>query len=424
MPFEVFTSLRDELPTFADIADKGGWGAMRAIDPPITVPAWMSMFTGLDPGQLGVYGFRNKVRGRYSEYIVFGNDVRVEYPWEKMKLRSIVIGLPPGYPARSYEKGIWISDFRTPKGASDWIYPPDLAGEIGDYVFDIEYRTESKEQAWRDLVKMTERRWEVANMLAKQYNWDVFVLHEIGSDRAHHLFQACFDPSHPRFEQLKSSDCADYIPNYYRLLDSLSSKLISTVKNKYNDFNIIILSDHGNQAQKGVFAVNEWLIEEGLLEVRRSKNFEDIESADVNWARTKAWAWGGYYSRIFINLKDREQQGIVGSEEYYDLIRELKRKLRTLKTPWGYARCDVHEPKTLYRQTLGNPPDLMLYVDDLKIRIAQTLPGQMWLEANDRGPDDSTHSFNGVIISTLLDGRRDVYALDVAGLLTSSLSFH
>ncbi|MEM4965108.1 MAG: alkaline phosphatase family protein, partial [Pyrobaculum sp.] len=40
MDFMVFERLRDLLPNIAEVAEGGRWGVMRAVDPPITVPAW------------------------------------------------------------------------------------------------------------------------------------------------------------------------------------------------------------------------------------------------------------------------------------------------------------------------------------------------------------------------------------------------
>ncbi|MFB6489992.1 MAG: alkaline phosphatase family protein [Thermoproteus sp. AZ2] len=413
VPFELFASMRDDLPNLAELADRGGWGAMRAVDPPITVPAWASMFTGLDPGELGIYGFRHLKRGTYSGYVVTSLELRARYVWEEMGLKSVVIGLPPGYPPRRY--GVWISDFYTPGTDRPWTHPPELAKEIGRYIFDITYRTSEKEKAYRELVEMTELRWRVAEALLNKYDWDIFVVHEIGTDRAHHLFQKYWDPYHPLYDP--SSPFSEYIPSYYSLVDKLAGKLVDAAKRKYGEVAVLAVSDHGNQAQRGVFAINEWLIGEGLLELRREPSRgEDVEKAEVNWGRTKAWAWGGYYARIFINKAGREPQGVVGEEEYYDLVKELKRKLRSLKAPFGYIQNEVYEPAQLYRRLNGDAPDLMAYFDGVRVRPVQSLGwGTLWLEGNDRGPDDSLHSFNGVIISTELYGKRDVYALDVAG---------
>ncbi|HVM96495.1 MAG TPA: alkaline phosphatase family protein, partial [Candidatus Acidoferrales bacterium] len=59
-PQLVFERWVELLPNLRRLMGEGAWGSLRSCDPPITVPAWASMVTGKDPGQLGVYGFRNR----------------------------------------------------------------------------------------------------------------------------------------------------------------------------------------------------------------------------------------------------------------------------------------------------------------------------------------------------------------------------
>jgi predicted AlkP superfamily phosphohydrolase/phosphomutase len=316
MPVEVFERLRDSLPNIAEVASRGSWGVMRAVDPPITVPAWASMFTGRDPGELGIYGFRHLDRSSRRGYVVTSRDLREQYVWERRGLRSVVIGLPPGYPPRPY--GLWVSDFLTPVGRP-WTYPPELASELGRYVFDIEYRTDRKEEAFKALVEMTELRFRAAERLLER-GWDVFVLHEIGTDRAHHLFQKFWDVDHPQY--VPGNPHEDKIPRYYQLVDELAGRLFKKLP---RDVEILVVSDHGNQAQRGVLALNQLLAERGFLRFRREPSRG--EDAVVDWGRSLAVAWGGYYAWIFINA--------VG-EEAVDVKRVLKRRLSVLKAPWGY----------------------------------------------------------------------------------------
>ena len=61
---------------------------------------------------------------------------------------------------------------------------------------------------------------------------------------------------------------------------------------------------------------------------------------------------------------------------------------------------------SLYRESRGDKPDLMVYFDDLSWRSAGTLgyPSPYLLE-NDIGPDDAVHSMDGVFL--LYDPQRD-----------------
>jgi predicted AlkP superfamily phosphohydrolase/phosphomutase len=190
-------------------------------------------------------------------------------------------------------------------------------------------------------------------------------------------------------------------------VDELAGRLFKKLP---GDVEILVVSDHGNQAQRGVLALNQLLAEWGFLRFRREPSRGEDVDAVVDWERSVAVAWGGYYAWIFVNTT---------GEEAVEVKRELRRRLSVLKAPWGHIRNAVFEPAELYREVRGDAPDLMVYFDSLRVRPVQTV-GYVspWLEGNDRGPDDSLHSFNGFYAATWGDARRkDLHALDVAGFL-------
>ncbi|EQD26987.1 Type I phosphodiesterase/nucleotide pyrophosphatase/phosphate transferase, partial [mine drainage metagenome] len=55
-----------ETPRLQELLRGSARGTLRSCDPPITVPAWAVMFSGADPGQLGLYGFRHRRPGSYD----------------------------------------------------------------------------------------------------------------------------------------------------------------------------------------------------------------------------------------------------------------------------------------------------------------------------------------------------------------------
>ena len=76
-PQFVFGTNRFDLPNLRRLMASGWWGLLKSCDPPITVPAWSCMTTGKDPGELGVYGFRNRRTYSYdSETLATSHDVR------------------------------------------------------------------------------------------------------------------------------------------------------------------------------------------------------------------------------------------------------------------------------------------------------------------------------------------------------------
>src|SRR5579871_3707037 len=91
-----------ELPTLRRLVDCGTWGRLRSVDPPITVPAWSCMVSGRDPGELGIYGFRNRTSYEYDALAVADSrSVRVDRVWDRLSHAGkhvVVVGVPQTYP--------------------------------------------------------------------------------------------------------------------------------------------------------------------------------------------------------------------------------------------------------------------------------------------------------------------------------------
>ena len=375
---------------------------MRSCYPPITIPAWISMFTGKTPGELGVYGFRHRRPGDVrASYIVNSRHIKEQTIWEELSKKGVrvgIVGVPPTYPPKPVN-GFMISDFTTPGSEKPYTWPPWLKREIeslfGRYVFDIIYRSHEKERVAEELFTMTKQHLRVVKYLLTKKKWEFFIYVEVGLDRAHHAFWKYFDKEHPRYEE--HPVYSKVIPNYYKLIDEWFGEIRKILP---KDTVIIIASDHGVKAMKGAFTINEWLIQEGYLRLKEKpkKQCQDLDKDIIDWEHTIAWAWGGYYSRVFINLKGREPRGTVEPNEYEDTVNQLKKEIMKIKGPKGELwRNEVYTPYELYPEVRGDPPDLMVYLDNLSWRPAGTIGwNRLYLPENDRGPDDAVHDWIGV----------------------------
>jgi len=121
-----------------------------------------------------------------------------------------------------------------------------------------------------------------------------------------------------------------------------------------------------------------------------------------------AWGWGGYYARIFLNVKGREPQGVVAPEDYERVRDDIARRLLQIRGPNGEEwRTRVLKPGEGFGECRGDPPDLRVYFDDLYWRSAGTMGhGDIYLPENDTGPDDAVHDKMGLYI--YYDPRRDL----------------
>ncbi|MCS6839423.1 MAG: alkaline phosphatase family protein, partial [Roseiflexus sp.] len=59
-PSLVLDRWRADLPALSRLMAEGVYGELESCIPAITVPAWSCMMSGRDPGELGIYGFRNR----------------------------------------------------------------------------------------------------------------------------------------------------------------------------------------------------------------------------------------------------------------------------------------------------------------------------------------------------------------------------
>ena len=402
-PELLFNEFIDDLPNIRRLVEKSIYGPMKSCIPAITIPAWIVMATGKTPGELGLYGFRHRKNYSYNDiWIAHSLMVKEKAIWDyagEKGLKSVVLGVPPSYPPKKI-KGWMIGCFITPDSSTNYTYPPELKFEIervvGEYIFDVVFRKEDRDEVKEKIWEMTEKRFELVRYLIETKDWDYFEFVEIGLDRIHHAFWKYFDENHHLYEP--NNPYKDVIPEYYKLLDKEIGK---TLKLLDEDTAIVIVSDHGIKRMKGCFAINQWLIEEGLLkaeyEVGKIVKFEQL---NVDWSKTIAWAWGGYYARIFLNVKGREPKGVVRLSEYDKVRDEIADMIKSIRGPNGEKwDTKVFYPEDIYPVAKGDKPDMMVYLDDLYWRSAGTLGWETnYLLENDTGPDDAVHSEYGVFL--------------------------
>jgi predicted AlkP superfamily phosphohydrolase/phosphomutase len=408
-PGLVFDELLDRLPNLKRMVEDGLHGPLRSCDPPITIPAWQVMATSASPGRLGLYGFRHRKGFAYTDgWVASSHSIRLPPLWDviaRVGKRSCLVGVPPGYPPKPLN-GWSISCFLTPPKADRYTYPPELKEEVeglvGTYLFDVPFRVEDRDTLRQGLFEMTEKRFDVVRHLAAAKPWDFFMMVEIGVDRLGHAFWKFFDSAHPRY--VPGNAYENVAEEYYRMVDERIGELIELLP----DAVFLVVSDHGSKAMHGAFCVNEWLIERGHLALHSEpKGVVSLDSADVDWGRTRAWGWGGYYARIFLNVEGREPDGVIPADRYEEARAELAAELETAVThPSGDPmKVQALRPEELYPVAIGDRPDLMVYFDDLNWRSAGTIGhGTLYLSENDTGPDDSVHAMDGIFI--LFDPKR------------------
>lgn len=395
----------ERLVNLRRLMNAGTYGRLESVIPPITVPAWMCMCTSQDPGSLGIYGFRNRVDHSY-ERLGFANSASIKALaiWDHLGRegkRSVIVGVPPNYPPRRIN-GISIGCFLTPDPEkNDFTHPANFKSKInelvGEYPVDVKnFRTERKDWLKDEIFSMSRKQWQVVHWLLKQQQWDYFHFVDIGLDRMHHGFWNYFDEKHVQFEP--GNPYQNAIPEYYLWLDKQIGKALNVLD---EDTVVLVVSDHGAQRLDGGIAVNEWLIGEGLLELNEyPKAIVPFEQLNVNWDKTRVWSEGGYYARVFFNVKGREPNGVIPPGEYESFQDEMKARFEKLTDDKGQPLNSlVFNPKEIYKNVRNVAPDLIVHFGGLLWRsIGSVGHGAIHVQENDTGPDSCNHAQYGMFI--------------------------
>ncbi len=405
-PELVFRQFNAHLPHLRQLMAAGQWGVLQSSVPCITVPAWSSMMTSLDAGTLGIYGFRNRASWGYDA-LSSADSRAVTAPrvWDVLGQAgkvSVVASVPQTYPV-SPVNGWLIADFLTPNHDTTFTYPALLRAEIlqrcPDYPFDAAgYRTADKPALVHRLMELSNQQYLIFEHLLRTREWD-FAMHvNMATDRLHHAFWRYHDPQHRLHEP--SPVFGTMVRDYYQFVDAWVGRLLGGFEEPPV---VMVVSDHGVKRMDGAVALNQWLYDNGWLALRQPLSPGEVTPFRpdmVDWPRTRAWSAGGYYGRVFLNIRGREPQGCVDPAEADAVADALADALRAIPDERGLPmNTRVMRPRDVYQQVNGFPPDLIVYFGDLHWRVVGGLGYAGWhtLE-NDTGPDDANHAEEGLFI--------------------------
>lgn len=401
-----------QLPNLARLIERGSFGVLRSTIPVHSPTAWTSFITGLNPGQHGVFDFVRRLPGSYKLGVVRADQYPGASIWRLLSEQGRQVGVmnvPMTYPPEPVN-GFLVSGLGTPD-SSRYSYPPELQEDLEADGYKVNKKfffVRDRQDEWLDDINaMTDKRGETAVRLLQEKPWDFFMVVFRNSDEICHFYWHHMDESHPEHDPSAPMRYRTAILDLYRRIDCWIGELVSAAG---DDVNVVVMSDHGaGPLYRDVF-LNEWLWQEGWLTMReaamtgrgwlhamqrlgltRARISDTLTRLDmhwletmikralgdriyvlprderpefhnaIDWSKTKAYSFG-YYGQIFINLKDREPEGIVPSEEYEALRDEIARRMMALVNPEdGLPVVDrVYKKEELYHgRYLADAPDLL-----------------------------------------------------------------
>jgi len=248
------------LPAFAEILKEGCHTHLISTLPFNTLPAWTSIFTGVNPGKHGITDFTIRENGEYKITNI-GKHRMVDSLWKILSRHNkeqIIVNEPVTYPPEKIN-GIMLAGFSTPFENRNFAYPPSIENEIdricNGYMPDLPFAFEKiiakdKNKGFELISKFAEKTFRTTKYLIKNYSWDLLSVIFTSTDRLQHFY----------FHN------TERIRSHYQLLDKFIDEIISLE----SEANILIVSDHGFGPINKCFYINTWLKDQNLVAKNQS----------------------------------------------------------------------------------------------------------------------------------------------------------
>ncbi|MHA2288127.1 MAG: alkaline phosphatase family protein, partial [Promethearchaeota archaeon] len=427
------------LPNLSKLLDEGTGGILESTIPPVTIPAWVSMLTGKNPGKLGCYDLLKRV-GYLSEPNVFcyKGKIPIWHLLNKYGIRTGLMNIPGTYPPQKVN-GFMITGMFTPSKRSDYSYPANLSRnlekKIADYEIDVpQWQYFNDGHFIKDIYKVTEKRLEAALFLSKNISCDFFMVVFTSSDRIQHVLWNNYG----------------VIKEYWTFLDQILGRLMQY----FNDTNVFVVSDHGFGSLRHTFYINEWLKKNDYLQIKENygyniklnlgrlieklyrffkknlKFFDPILSylnkvvgldnlrkltynylsterleKLVLWKKSKAFAaiHSPHFGQIYLNVKGKMKKGCLNPNEIENIRDDIIKDLKTLRNPetGKLLKIDIFKPEDIYfGDYVNEAPNIIFILENGTIEVDATLGyGDVFKKGSPFTGWTGTHTKNGLFIA-------------------------
>ena len=431
---------RGAIPTLADILDRGASGPLDSQIPPWTPSAWPSLYTGVNPGKHGVYGFLSF--DGYDWRVVDYTDVHAHSLWELLDFhdrRSVVVNVPVTCPPRPID-GAVVPGYTAPEDPD--CHPAGVLDDVREAVG--EYRvyppdTDGREAYVATARSLVESRGEAFRYLSDRFDPDFGFVQ----------FQMTDTVFHDR------PDDEDAIAAIYAAVD----EQVAAILDGADPDLVALVSDHGMGPMGGQeFRVNDFLREEGHLTATKggdvpswsraartrlrngsggdepgrtlgerafsglarvgltSQRIERVLSAlglrDValrvaptglvqaaaegpDFAASQAFARDRVACGVRLNVAGREPDGTVSPDEYERVRGQLVDALEAVETPAGRPVFESVVPReTVYHGPhVDAAPDIVTVPREFDEMLSTSLRGEQFGPV----PESFNHKFEGIV---------------------------
>ncbi len=403
--FELITLFSEQgiIPNMSKMIKQGYFSCLKSTVPPHTAPGWVSSLCGVNPGQHGIYQFWDTQAKSYEGKFMGSEDVEVPFVWHILNEAGVstgMVNIPMTHPPKPLNGYIltWPL-YNTLK----YSYPKELVHDLikarCHFASDVTTMFQGDMNYIYQAVEIVKKRFETIRYLLDNNRTDFFMSVFTEIDRVSHFYWDYKDKD-PMIE--------DAVKKIYMECDKVVGEILNLI-----DENTILLiySDHGFRKCEFDFYIQSYLIQKELMVLKkmepchkRQNNWFEGTDKDgnvyqVDWDKTVAYiACPGSYG-ININMKYRQENGIVEPKDYKKICEMVADTLKDIRHPFKdaplfqnvYTRDEVY-----YGKRLAEAPDLILEPEDFAFMVHHkiSLDGLYSRQCEQAG----IHSMNGILL--------------------------
>lgn len=391
------------LPNFSRLKRHASWGALQSTFPPHTAPGWASMFTGVSPGEHGIYQFWSTKSNEYRARGMNSSDYAREPCWLALQRHGLRVGafnIPMTHPPTDLAGGYMIS---WPLSKTlRYTSPASLTSELAlaglHFHSDVVTMYREQEDYCEQAAKFIRGRAETCLYLQRSRPVDALLVVFTEVDRISHYFWG--EDEEPS-EQVKR--CYEQMDDAFGILSELVD----------DDTLVIVASDHGFGLCKADFSVHELLEREGLLATRyvpisdvKHSSHDDASQTtwfdsprryarEIDWSRTLFYMPTPGCFGLNANLVGRESCGSLEPHALVAAECRLDKALRAATSADGKPLFELRKAVDVYEgQRLADAPDYLLIPRDFTVMPTLSLTGELWSPPTQGG----VHRPDGVLL--------------------------
>jgi predicted AlkP superfamily phosphohydrolase/phosphomutase len=435
----------DVAPRLQSLCGSGVAGPLESQLPPWTPSAWPSIYTGVNPGKHGVYGFL-QFEG-YDWDVVDRTAVEEFTCWETLDRNgytSVVVNAPVTHPPRPID-GAVVPGYVSPEPPP--CHPEGVLDEIevetGPYeIYPPKRGSVSDDEQVAAFCRLVEQRADAFAALTRRFDPDFGFLQFQQTDTVFHERPGDWDA----------------IERVYATVDDQLARLLD----RFDPDTVVVVSDHGIGEYTGYeFRVNDFLRDAGYLETRRggdgmpswdsiarnelrtdgqdgsvpdhlftrafaglsrvgltAQRLEraldavglasvvgDVMPTDairaaaeqVDFAASRAYMRDRIELGVRVNLAGRDPEGVVARADYDRVRRELEAALEDVTTPAGDPVFEAVRPREAVFEGphLDRAPDLILVPAAFDHFLSASVRGEQFAQ-----PTESwNHKREGIVVA-------------------------